>query len=540
MLRTNKHKHHATSSDPNIRTATGHQRRRANLRHRSSHVSRTSRRRRNCQREIRKGRQVPARRFARLHREKHAQGRRLEESRQAGCPLSNIPPDAEAKDGLRGNGAATPPAIYHARPPGNQKAPHMSKALNHREWVYEEPHENVTPITYQPKPKPITLETLAEGAGEKTGILHHGVNGFPTDADPKSILVGVRGQIRVAENHFFNSYAGGGKSTSSAGMAMAWGLGLPYMGLTPTRPLRILHMNGEDDEATMGQCREGFLRHSEAITGRRLTRANLAPLDTMLRTDFSREYVGPAFVTRLDKLLSEVPADILFINPLLSFIGGEIVAEASNFLRVLLGPLLMRHQCAALTFHHTVKLNRDSWQNMDPTYSGIGGGEVANVPRSVFTLQPTAVEGLARLFVAKRKLADWKDADGKYSDHAYFRRTEDSTRPAWLPVNHAEALELIGETAKSGGAGSGRKADAEDVFAALESGAMSRTGLLDYVQRVRRCSETVAKAALSSARRTGKVHDFSERNAKTGRAEMWFCMAHHKEQFDSRSDHPTA
>jgi hypothetical protein len=388
-------------------------------------------------------------------------------------------------------------------------------------------------------PKPITAEALAEAAGVPDST-HYGVNGFPTDADPACMLVGERGQVRLGEPHFFNSYAGGGKSTGAAGMAMSWGIGLSYMGLKPVRPLRILHMNGEDDEVTLGQCCEGYLLHSMAITGRKLTRADLAPLDTMLRTDFSRQFTGSEFVARLDRMLTESPADIIFINPLLSFIGGEIVAEASNFLRVLLGPLLMRHNCAALIFHHTVKLNRDSWQNMDPTYSGIGGGEVANVPRSIFTLQPTAVDGLFRLFVAKRKLADWKDAEGKYTDHAYFRRTDDPTRPAWLPVDHAEALELIGDAVKPGGAGSGRKADAEDVFAALESGAMSRTGLLDHLCRVRKCSETVAKEALSSARRDEQIHEFRERNAKTGRPEIWFCMPHHKEQFDSRSANPTA
>jgi hypothetical protein len=29
--------------------------------------------------------------------------------------------------------------------------------------------------------------------------------------------------------------------------------------------------------------------------------------------------------------------------------------------------------------HHTTKLSKGSWEQMDFTYSGIGGGEVANV-----------------------------------------------------------------------------------------------------------------------------------------------------------------
>lgn len=468
-------------------------------------------------------------------------------------PETQTRPTAGPRDGLRKDEDDAPP--YHATPPGQPKRP-MSKLSLLEDYTYETPKPPPpddgppeAPIQFRlsaqieddgpPSPQTITVQAFAEAAG-MPDAMHCGVNGFPTDADPACMLVGERGQVRATETHFFTSSAGEGKSVTAAGMAMSFGLGLPYMGMKPARALRILHMNGEDDEVTLGQCREGFLQHSEAITGRKLTRADLAPLDTMLRTDFSRQFTGAEFVARLDRLLTESLADIVLINPLLSFIGGEIVAEASNFLRVLLGPLLMRHKCAALIFHHTVKLSRDSWQNMDPTYSGIGGGEVANVPRSIFTLQPTGVDGLRRLIVAKRKLADWKDAEGKYTDHAYFRRTDDPTRPAWLPVDHAEALELIGEAVKPGGARSGRKADAEDVFAALEQHAMPRTSLLDHLCRVRKCSQTVAKAALASARLGEQIHEFTTRNEQTGRPELWFCMPHHKEQFDSRSANPTA
>ena len=114
--------------------------------------------------------------------------------------------------------------------------------------------------------------------------------------------------------------------------------------------------------ATIGQCREGFLEHTEAITGRQLSAADLEPLDLMLRIEFCREHVGLRFHPHLAALLREESADLVIINPLLSYIGGEVVAEASTWLRAGLMPILQEHKCAALIAHHTPKLAKDGWQ----------------------------------------------------------------------------------------------------------------------------------------------------------------------------------
>ena len=363
-------------------------------------------------------------------------------------------------------------------------------------------------------------------------LIVFGVNGYPTEVPPETVILG-NGWARRGDIVNFISTAGAGKSVAVTQAPMAWGLGLPYLGIHPARPLRVLLFSGEDDGVTIGQCREGFLEHSEAITGRQLTAADLEPLDSMLRIEFCREHVGPRFHAHLDRLLTESPADLVIINPLLSYVGGEIVACASEWLRAGLMPILQKHDCAALIAHHTGKMAKDGWENTDDTYSAIGGGEMANVPRSILTLRPTAADGLSVLKVSKRQTTGWTDSDGDFTTSYFIRRTNDPTRPAWLPVDSDEAQELIGERKPAGNAGKGnKKAAVADVVACLESGAMQRKALIEWVMKRCNCSERPAREAIDEAVK-GKdkaVSTYTEPNPKGGHRLRWFCIPEHEPQ----------
>ena len=357
-----------------------------------------------------------------------------------------------------------------------------------------------------------------------------GFMSFPTDPPERDVLAG-NAWLRVGDVHFFNSAAGAGKSVAMAQASIAWGLGLPWLGIEPTRPLRVLHFVGEDDESTLGQCREGFLENAVATHGRRIEADELAKLDDMVRTDFSRRFTGKAFLATLDKMLTDEPADVVMINPLLSFIGGEIVQEASEFLRVGLMPIMQKHRAAAMIAHHTCKLSRASWEEMDFTYSGIGGGEVANVPRSILTLTPTKAKGLHRLIVAKRQTTGWKDGDDRFTDHIFLKRTDNPTRPAWLPVSHEDAEAMIEDGAQA----KGRKQKFEglefDVVEEVTTGATNRQALMATLIRVHGCGASKARDAINKARSQGLVAEFTEKNPKGGKPVLWLCLPEHLEQW---------
>lgn len=393
------------------------------------------------------------------------------------------------------------------------------------------PAQRQSIVYYDPEAATATdgwrIDELIKWAAEITREAEHpradhtlvrGFMSFPTNPPAEDVLAGIA-WLRICDIHFLNSSAGAGKSVAMIQGTIAWGLGLPWLGIAPTRPLRILHFVGEDDESTLGQCREGFLQHAQATVGRTVEPAELQKLDAMVRTDFSRQYTGNGFLVRLEEMLTEEPADVVFINPLLSFIGGEIVANASMFLRDGIMPIMQKHRTACIIAHHTCKLSKASWDDMDFTYSGIGGGEVANVPRSILTLAPTKVKGLNILHVSKRPTTGWTDDDGRFTDHIYLRRTDNPARPAWLPVSHEEAeSSRDGEkTAKAGG----RKVCVQDIVEAVKEAPMDRPRLLAKLQSEKHCSIKPAQEALRDARALGVVCTFEQANPRGGKAILW-------------------
>jgi hypothetical protein len=357
-----------------------------------------------------------------------------------------------------------------------------------------------------------------------------GVNSYPTETPPEDILLG-KGWLRIGDIATMISTAGAGKSVAITQAAMAWGLGLPYFGICPARPLRILLFSGEDDGVTLGQCREGFLEHSKAITGRQLSAADFEPLDEMLRTDFSREHVGSSFHNHLSGLLTEAPADLVLINPLLSYIGGEIVSCASEWLRAGLMPILQKHKCAAIIAHHTGKMSKDGWDNTDDTYSAIGGGEIANIPRSILTLRPAGADGIFVVKVSKRQTTGWKDTSDNFSTSYFLRRSSDPERPAWIPVAYEEAYELVakGRSARTTGKPA-CKVSPEDIIAALQVGPTQRTALIDRIMRNRKCSDRTASTAILLAEADNWISSFEEPNPNGGKPIKWLRLPEHSNE----------
>jgi hypothetical protein len=364
----------------------------------------------------------------------------------------------------------------------------------------------------------------SEDAGGKVhSMLIHGVMDYPTESPPETILLG-NGWARRGDVLTLISTAGAGKSVAVIQSAMAWGLGLPYLGIHPARPLRIVLFSGEDDGVTIGQCREGFLDNSEAITGRKLTAQDLAPLDSMLRIEFIREHVGVRFHAHLASLLRDEPADLVIVNPLLSYLGGEVVSTASEWLRAGLMPILQDHDCAALVAHHTPKLAKDGWENTDDTYSAIGGAELANIPRAILTLRPTGADGLSVLKVSKRQTTGWQDSDGKYVSHFFIRRTDDPTRPAWLPVDADEAQDEI-DAGKPAGSAKGTKKATPDKVAGIVSASGSEVARQDLIARTAalcECAHRTAQDAVKAAEGLGLIQPIEKPTGRGGKNAIFY------------------
>jgi hypothetical protein len=364
-------------------------------------------------------------------------------------------------------------------------------------------------------------------SGKTASMIVRGVNSYPTETPAEDVILG-NGWMRRGDIATLISTAGSGKSVAVTQAGMCWGLGLSYLGIRPPRPLRIILFSGEDDGVTIGQCREGLLENSEAITGRKLTSADLDKLDDMMRTEFIREHVGLSFHGHLEKMLRQEAADLVIINPLLSYLGGEVVGCVSEFIRAGLMPILQAQDCAALIAHHTPKLAKDGWENTDDTYSGIGGAEIANIPRSILTLRPTPAQGISVVSVSKRQTTGWKDAEGNYSTKFFVQRTDNPERPAWIPVDHDLAEELIGDSKQTGsGKQTGRKGSPEKVaeIVAASRSEVARQDLIARTAALCECGNRTAQDAVKEAERVGMITAIEKPTGRGGKNAIFYRIA---------------
>jgi hypothetical protein len=118
---------------------------------------------------------------------------------------------------------------------------------------------------------------------------------------------------------------------------------------------------------------------------------------------------GEEFGAVVRDLVRERSVDLVFGDPLLSFVGDDISQQsvASRFLRGVLNPIAFENGFAWVWSHHTGKPQSDSkarahWNANDYAYIGLGSSELTNWARAIAVLQTTKEEGTFKLLLAKR------------------------------------------------------------------------------------------------------------------------------------------
>jgi AAA domain len=222
--------------------------------------------------------------------------------------------------------------------------------------------------------------------------------------------------------------SGHGKSVLTVQAAIEFAIGRQSFGIKPTRPLRCLIVQAEDDEGDtieMARIVEHLNLNQEQ---RELVRRN-----TWI--EFVNDLTGSSFIRALDGFLTQWPADLVFINPYSSYLGSEIKDDEANttFLRNLLNPLLTRHRCAAVIVHHTPKTNfRDTanWKPSDWMYAGAGAAVITNWARAVLVIDVTDTSGVYRFIAAKRgQRIGWEGFE------TYWAHTREEDKLLWVPAD---------------------------------------------------------------------------------------------------------
>lgn len=155
----------------------------------------------------------------------------------------------------------------------------------------------------------------------------------------------------------------------------------------------------------------------------------------------------------LDGLLTTVKPDLLWIDPALAYLGGDMnnQKDVGAFLRNHLAPLLVKHKCAIIIIHHTNKLSNDPEKQLtDFTYMGAGSAEWANWSRAIIGLKKTDVDNLYELIAAKRGARlRWRTADGEgLSMKRYIGHSKRPDTICWVERAISDAEELMANNGK--------------------------------------------------------------------------------------------
>jgi hypothetical protein len=296
---------------------------------------------------------------------------------------------------------------------------------------------------------------------------------------PEDTLLGERWLCRGG-GALFVGPSGVGKSSALISMCVNWAAGREAFGIKPTRPLRIVLVQAENDDGDLAEMAAGPIAALEK-DAQKLVRENL-----LVRTECGK--TGEELIASIGMLLVKHRPDLVGIDPLMAYIGGDVLkAEVTaKFLRNGLNPLLKRHGCGALIAHHTPKVtNRDtsSWKVSDWMYAGGGAADVTNWARAILVIDATHDRHTFRLIAAKRggRLGWTNSENGERELIRHYCHAEEGRKIGWREAGpedlaRAEAAKRAAKAASRGAA----KATVEEVLTFVPAeGSITKNGLIE-------------------------------------------------------------
>jgi len=234
-----------------------------------------------------------------------------------------------------------------------------------------------------------------------TGLKSRPLTDFnlPAKDDP-SVLIGNRWLSR-GDIFILASTSGMGKSSLSIQAALTWGLGLPlFGGFHPRQPLKSLIFQAEDGDGDIAEVRHS-IEHAMKLTDEQKATVKS---NVLIVTD--RIHRGLGFRAEIIRQLAIHKPDLVWINPLLAFIGGDVndSTDVGLFIREQLNSLNEPPTFAYGIVHHTSKppKERKERQWNEVMYEMAGSAELTNASRAILALQASETEGEFKLILAKR------------------------------------------------------------------------------------------------------------------------------------------
>lgn len=337
----------------------------------------------------------------------------------------------------------------------------------------------------------------------------------------KTILLGNR-YLSRGDIGILASTSGMGKSSLSIQAATCWALGRDlFGGFRPNGPLKSLFFQSEDSEGDVAEVRLS-LEHAMKLTPdeRQQVRERV-----LIVTD--RIHRGLSFRAELKRQLEIHQPDIVWINPLLAFLGGDVndSTDVGTFLREQLNSLNEPARFAYLIIHHTAKPPKEKKERQwnEVQYEMAGSAELTNAARAIISLQAREAHGEFNLILPKRgqRAGVTKLVPGTTNPELKFEQpTIEITirhskehmdvpgHPGGLPVIYWERFEpapASEETTKAGRPTKYHFQEFREIFPTEESKAMGQKALLKYAYDMSGIKETAFRELLHEAVQDGEL-----------------------------------
>ena len=311
---------------------------------------------------------------------------------------------------------------------------------------------------------------------------------IPEEENPNALF--RNGWIRRGNGFIVTAQAGIGKSVLSLQLAYSWAFGRAEFGITPLRALKIGIIQSEDSVDEMSFFRANLRKGFQA---RGWTAAEIAQVEANIH--WEREAflgkAGDAFIRALRLVQARQMYDVIIVNPLQAYFGGDIAKnqEASHFFREGIDPIMMDegHPCAIMFVHHTNKPGKDAagravGMDGDSAYESAGAAELANWARAVITVSRIAkMKGFYKFTVAKRaEPLCWKTATGEKTNHKIIAHSDDIVFWREPPAEELPLNILSGGQTEAGDP----KQDAQELAKQVQGKVLSSTELRDAAHQM--------------------------------------------------------
>jgi hypothetical protein len=255
---------------------------------------------------------------------------------------------------------------------------------------------------------------------------------FERKEDPSCIL-GSHRWLCKGGSMLIVGQSGTGKSSLMMQAAVHWCLGRDFFGIKPAKPLRAVVLQAENDAGDISEALQ------DVIAGAYLDSDERATLRDHLAIFRDTVSTGTTFTAALRQLVIDQKADIVFVDPLLSFAGIDVSdqEQASKFLRHDLAPILLETGAVLVAMHHTGKpkaaSDKEGHTVADLAYAGLGSSEFTNWFREVAVLfRCQGEEPIYKFGLTKRRgRAGLKDHANQFKGEIYIRHAAEKGVIRW-------------------------------------------------------------------------------------------------------------